>query len=532
VGAVTGTVEDVAEAADVGFDLAADLLQGRLEQAIKDALKHVLELVVKTVAKIAGLSGRPQALAAYEELFQSIVVPNKSATYGDDYSFARARVAGPNPMVIQNVTAVPDNFPVDAGKFAEVMKGDSLEAALAEGRVFLCDYAPLSVMANGTVPQQKYACAPLGLFATKPKGDKALVAVAIQCAQAPSKDAPVLYPFDGERWELAKMHLSCADGNYHELISHLGLTHLLVEPFAVATHRCLVPTHPLFVLLMPHFQGTLFINSAAVTSLINPGGTVDQLLAGTIESDWKVVTDALGAVQFKDVAVPIALAKRGVDNKDTLKDFPYRDDALRVWEAVDKFVSKYVNLYYEADSGVAGDAALQAWAQELASKDGGCVKGLLEEGSQGIATKKYLKQVLTTIIFTASAQHAAVNFPQASFMSYTPLMPLAAYGPPPTDEVTTTTVLQQLPPMEMALLQLLVAKALGGVYFTRLGQYDRHQERLTGVKPYFKDARAQELMDEFKGRLVDVERDIGRDNEKRGTYVHLLPSRIPQSINI
>lgn len=41
---------------------------------------------------------------------------------------------------------------------------------------------------------------------------------------------------------------------------HLAQTHLVSEAFCLATQRTLAPSHPLHVLLAPHFEGTLFIN--------------------------------------------------------------------------------------------------------------------------------------------------------------------------------------------------------------------------------------------------------------------------------
>jgi arachidonate 15-lipoxygenase len=81
-------------------------------------------------------------------------------------------------------------------------------------------------------------------------------------------------PEDGLKWTIAKAVFNSADGDYHEGVMHLGSTHLVVEPFMVATHRALSPAHPLYTLLVPHFEGTGFINNLADLTLINKGGTV------------------------------------------------------------------------------------------------------------------------------------------------------------------------------------------------------------------------------------------------------------------
>jgi len=50
-----------------------------------------------------------------------------------------------------------------------------------------------------------------------------------------------------------------------------------------------------------------------------------------------------------------------------------------------------------------------------------------------------LYKVVASVIFTASAQHAAVNFPQKSLESYAPAYPLALYASPPDDGNATET---------------------------------------------------------------------------------------------
>jgi arachidonate 15-lipoxygenase len=45
---------------------------------------------------------------------------------------------------------------------------------------------------------------------------------------------------------------------------------------------------------------------------------------------------------------------------------------------------------------------------------------------------------IATAIFTASAQHAAVNFPQATLMLYAPAFPLCLYSSPPEDATMKT----------------------------------------------------------------------------------------------
>jgi arachidonate 15-lipoxygenase len=503
--------------------------------SLGSALKEALEFLLELVGQIAGLYGTPHSIREYAAQFQTIVVPEVLSSWQSDEEFALMRVAGPNPLMIQRVIErLPPNFPVRDEAYRRVVGADDgLALAIAEGRLYYVDYRALSVLiAGNTGGQQKYITAPLALFAV-PRGGGLLEPIAIQCGQEPNTRTPVIYPFDDrEAWSLAKVHVQVADGNYHELVSHLGLTHLLIEPFVVSTHRMLASDHPLSILLMPSFQGTLFINNAAIKTLINPGGTVDRLLAGTIESDWRLTTSALGELDFDRHMLPRELAARGVASSDLPLQYPYRDDALDLWNAIRQWAHDYLALYYSNDDAVSSDTQLQAWVQNLTSESGGRIRGLGQplNASTGIATFDYLVDVATMVIFTASVQHAAVNFPQSSIMSYTPAMPLAAYAPAPTRTSGVDPqqgMLQTLPPLQQAMLQLVVGQTLGGVYFTRLGDYDRH---LRGS--YFGDPRVRGPLTSYQDALEVIERSIGERNMLRPSYTTLLPSRIPQSINI
>ncbi|WP_163573490.1 lipoxygenase family protein [Fodinicola feengrottensis] len=62
-----------------------------------------------------------------------------------------------------------------------------------------------------------------------------------------------------------------AHNTYHEVLTHLGFTHLMSEAVLVAAVRNLAANHPVAVLLRRHFEGTMSINKLAVELLIQPG---------------------------------------------------------------------------------------------------------------------------------------------------------------------------------------------------------------------------------------------------------------------
>ena len=325
------------------------------------------------------------------------------------------RVAGPNPLMIERMKALDARLPITEEQYQSVMgTQDSLETAVADGRLYLADYSVFDGAVNGSFPAaQKFNYAPLALFAVPP-GGQSLVPVAIQCAPRPGPDNPIFLPRDGDNWLIAKTIVQIADANFHEAVSHLGRTHLFIEPFIIATHNQLSPTHPLFVLLTPHFEGTLAINEAASRNLIASRGLVDVLLASSIDQSRVFAVKAAQSYQLNvnTSTLPQTLAQRGVDDASRLPDYPYRDDALLIWGAISQWVEDYVNHYYSSDAAVQGDTELQNWVAELVAHDGGRLNNI--GAANRISTRAELVELVTLICFTASAQHAAVNYPQGS----------------------------------------------------------------------------------------------------------------------
>lgn len=465
-----------------------------------------------------------QSLKEYSEMFRSIGLPPIAADFMQDEAFAWLRVAGPNPVMLQRLKAHDERFPMTNALFQSARPDDSYDAALDEGRLFFVDYALLDGAELGSFPHgQKYLCAPLALFVVE-KNSRRLLPVAIQCQQKPGPNNPIFTPADGWNWMIAKTMVEIADGNLHEASTHLGRTHLLMEPFAVSTIRHLAPTHPISILLLPHFEGTLAINAAAWQHLIADQGAVDKLFGGSIKTSRGV---AVWGVQSTDVMrdlLPNTFCARGVDNHEALPNYPYRDDAMLYWDAIHQWVRGYVGLYYPKDQTIVEDFELQAWLREVAARDGGRINGLPQQGALTRADE--LVEVLTFILYTCSVQHAAVNFPQYDVMSYAPCMPLAAYRPPPTKKTGATEAdfIATLPTLDMAELQMELGYMLGTVHYTRLGQYRLDQ--------FCGDKRVLEPLSEFQQRLERIRNTIEERNRQRRPYRTLTPDGIPQSINI
>jgi len=510
---------------ETGVDLA-------LNEEHRETLRSYAGEVRDMVASIDPTgSGATASLEAYMALFDSLRVPGIAYTFQEDDVFARLRVAGPNAVLIQGITALPTKFPLTEAQYAGVVAGDTLTAALAEGRLYLCDYAELSTLVPGMWDGlQKYVYQPIALFAVPP-GGASLVPVAIQCGQDSSTNpifTPSVIAAEQWGWEMAKLVVQVADGNYHELVAHLAHTHLVIEAFAVATRRNLATVHPLWGLLLPHFEGLLFINNQAATSLIAANGPIDHIFGGTITSSQLTASAARLSFDFYAKMLPADLAARGVADATKLPDYPYRDDALLVWHAIHEWATQYVDIYYADDAAVTGDTELAAWTASLMAE--GAIKGF-----KAITTREQLALVCTMVMFTASAQHAAVNFPQKSIMSFAPAVTGAGWTAAPTEQTghNKQEWLGYMPPLTLALEQLDVLFLLGSVYYRPLGTY------LSNDFPYpawFRDPAiigADCALPRFQAALQEVEaRIVARNAERRSPYSFLQPSLIPTSINI
>ena len=500
-----------------------DLLKRLLndgKEAVR-GIRHIVEDALMFHQRIGAAPKRPESLDEYGEIFRAIGLPPIHKDFKDDFVFAWMRIAGPNSVMIHRISGLPDHFPVTDSIFESVQPTDTLEAAAQEGRLYLADYKAVEHVEDGTFPHgQKYLYAPLALFVVE-KTTNNLMPVAIQVKQDPAKDNPIFTPHDGYNWLIAKTTVEIADANIHEAVTHLARTHLFMEPFVVSTHRQLSSRHPLNKLLMPHFEGTLNINELAYKFLIANRGGVDKLAGGTIQATRKLSVRGVQDYLFNEQFLPRALHARGVDDTDVLPTYPYRDDAMQYWNAIRSWASDYTNIYYKDQTDLNEDVELSAWLSELASENGGRINGIR---NKGIITHDYLTDALTMVIYTCSVQHAAVNFPQYDLMSYVPNMPLAGYAPAPTskEEASEQDFLDQLPPMDMAELQMELGYMLGTVHYTQLGQYE---------DDLFEDA-VNEPLKQFQSNLEEIGKNIDAANEKRRPYTFLDPKGVPQSINI
>ena len=248
---------------------------------------------------------------------------------------------------------------------------------------------------------------------------------------------------------------------------------------------------------------------------------MDELLAGTLDATRELAARALADYSLNHAALPAALHARGVDDASVLPYYPYRDDALLYWRVIKRWVHDYVRTYYRSSREVVEDTELAKWCRELGHA--GRVAGF-RDGAV-ITTRTALVDALTSVIFTASVQHAAVNYPQYDHMAYTPSMPLAGFAPAPVGVhgLNEQDYLELLPPQRSALGQLNILYLLGSVRHTTLGEYG------DGT---LCDPAIQRPMKGFSRRLDRAGALVNVRNRRRRPYPFLVRGGISQSTNI
>ena len=106
-------------------------------------------------------------------------------------------------------------------------------------------------------------------------------------------------------------------------------------------------------------------------------------------------------------------------------------------------------MFYADDTAVKDDQELQHFAKDLHSNGfpayGGSSMG--HDFPPCIVSRAELIEICTLIMFTGSAQHAAVNFGQYTYYSFVPNSPFTLHEPPPAEKgkLTYQELMKALP---------------------------------------------------------------------------------------
>ncbi|KAK3152395.1 hypothetical protein QOZ80_2BG0158310 [Eleusine coracana subsp. coracana] len=453
-----------------------------------------------------------------------------------DEEFARQTIAGLNPVCIQLLTEFPIMSKLDPAVYGPPesaitkelietqIKGVlTVEEALAAKRLFILDYHDVFLPYVHKVRElpDTTLYGSRTVFYLTDLGT--LMPLAIELARPKSPTQPHwkrafthLPDATGAwLWKLAKANVLAHDTGYHQLVSHWLRTHACVEPYIIAANRQLSRMHPVYRLLHPHFRYTMEINALARESLINADGIIEESFwPGKYSIELSAVAYGL-TWRFDTEALPNDLVKRGlaVRKEDgelelTIKDYPYANDGLKVWDSIKQWVTDYVKVYYKSDEDVAGDPELQAFWDDVRTKGHADKKD--EPWWPVLDNRDSLVETLTTIIWVTSGHHAAVNFGQYHFGGYFPNRPTTIRRNMPVEENRDEDMNKFMAQPEMTLLQMLPNQMQAIKVMTTLDILSAHSpdEEYLGehAEPsWLAEPMVKAAFEKFCGRMKEIE---------------------------
>uniref|UniRef100_A0A673ABJ5 Si:dkey-17e16.9 n=1 Tax=Sphaeramia orbicularis TaxID=375764 RepID=A0A673ABJ5_9TELE len=446
---------------------------------------------------LKGLFGSPKKWESFEDMTKIFwrkktqISEYVTEHWREDAFYGSQYLNGVNPGVMVRCSELPPNFPVTDEMVKPFLEeGTTLKEEMEKGNIFLSDKKIMD-----RIPTRSYEGKPipvtpgLCLFYLNPQRN--LMPIAIQLYQEPSEKNPIFLPSDSETdWLLAKMFFKNADFNHHQAIYHLMSTHFLAEVYNIATMRCLPVIHPIFKLLIPHFRYIIYTNVKGRNSLFSPTGPLMASLHA-----------------YSNLIVPENITERGLDS---IPNFYYRDDGLKLWDIINRFVRKMVEYYYPSDDVVTKDVELQDWIGEIFKYD-------------SFNTVEEVIKFITMIIFYSSGQHAAVNNGQFDYLSWVPNGSLLLVKSPPhtKGQSTERDILESVPNVGDTVSFVGMAWMLSLV---PLGTFP--EER-------FDEPTPKQFMKEFHRELILLTDTIDARNALLDVpYYYLNPNQIENSITI
>lgn len=214
-----------------------------------------------------------------------------------------------------------------------------------------------------------------------------------------------------------------------------------------------------------------------------------------------------------------------------IEDYPYAVDGLEIWSAIKTWVADYCSFYYKTDEMVQNDSELQSWWKELTEKGHGDKKD--EPWWPKMQNREELIETCSTIIWIASALHAAINFGQYPYAGYPPNHPamsrqfMPEEGTSDYEELKTdpdkaflkTFTSQLWTVLGMTLIEILSRHTSDEIY---LGQRDSHE--------WTSDTKPQEAFKRFGKKLAEIEETITMRNKDKKLKNRVGPVKMPYTL--
>lgn len=520
-------VEKVPAAEDVGAAHKAELFKDIRHKEASLKFNHAIDVIHNKVLDFLGNEEDP--FKDYADLYRTATVPRVAEDWKTDAQFAQQRFNGINPTLIKKINKLPEKFPVTDEEMTGVLpEGQTLSSMGDAHRLFLCDLKELEDL---PAPADRFLTAPLALFFLD--NDKKLMPAAIQLYQTPTSSNPIFTPNPEHThpgaWLAAKTHFQTADGCSHEVVGHYCATHAYIEVIYISMMRNLSVWHPISELVRPHFWFTMVIQDKARSDLIDKEGAVARLMACGDEGKNKLLAKSYTEWKFSRYNLPKRLARRGLDNAEEVPNVYYRDDGLKFYFAVEKYISNLVDDFYKSDPAlILGDNELQAWAAELSGELK--LRELPVGPSGSFDTKAQIVDFLTGLIFTATAGHSMVNNGQWDYWGFIPNLPATFRLKPPTNakqEITELEIAKAMPGYDDTADQIALVHVLSRT--TPNKKVGAYTEDFMAGRP-----NVLPMVKAFQNEMAELSTSIQKRNKECGTYPYpyLDPEHVSNTCDI
>ena len=448
------------------------------------------------------------------------------------------QVAHATPFArIEPYTRHQANFPVTNEMFQRTadFRYDDLDQAMREARVFIVDYKEYHEF-NVREPAQNSDGArfytPIAMFAV-PKQGGDLKLIAIQCTQdTPQSEAEraawketnqqdpqrplsdILTPADDYwSWQMAKtvfMSMYAMSG----VVDHLSM-HVYIAPIAISFYRNIPKAHPLRALLEPHLMSLIRNNHFGIfwdtgTQLADRNsygppdqglltGMADKITGWTGQTFLDAVVKRAGWYDFIEHSTPLDRSQPNAFS--AIEDFPLHDDD-NAYPIIERWVRRYLSLYYRSDEDVRSDVELQQFCQETS------VQGQVAGFPAIVSDFEQLVDMASRVIYWMSVNHAL-----EATLGCTKLAPISYWSDrvPRNDEThTEQDWFNIMPPVNAGLATFCASRFfvdLPREWYRSLGRFpDGH---------FMHDQRVYPHLETFQQELLDLDGKIQQKNVGR-----------------
>eukprot|EP01132_Coremiostelium_polycephalum_P007594 gene7594-9338_t len=521
-----------------GLSLLTSNIQGLFNSFISNNKKEETIASVEDYQKFINLPNNPKIIEKYstEEL--------NHFKWLTDEEFGRQRIQGLNAgqLIKLNTAIVQEKKILEKLQYQDNKMtlekillhytNRNFETALADNLLYCVDYNILDDKDyfESAIKFGRYTSSPLALFYVVPETGK-LYPLCIKILQN-DPESPVFTPLSTKyEWIYAKLWFQSADGQHMEFVTHLWESHLLSEVFVIATHRQLSERHPVYQLLHPHFSLLLDINWRARGHLLAKDGPIDVLLGPGALGALRLVSKHNKDFKWNENTFIKRLEKNNTLNDEVLKNYFYKEDGLRVYAILKDFVTKVLEEFYpERERDIERDFELHAWIDELQSKWGGQMKGIIE--GPVLRHIEELAELVTDIIFRMTVEHSIGNHGQWDMYGFTPNVPGALYTIDPRKirkgmSIDLETIIDSLPPKKETLHQIAITHLLSNTD-TGLPTIYESKYEFEGFS-----SKLGFISEQFRNQLYQISQVIDQRNSLvEIPYNYINPNKVCGSIFI